>query len=803
MRTAARRLAALLAALLLSNCGAPGPEQTYPETLRLLRDGDFAQAATAASRAASRLGGTPEAERFRLLAAEALLEAGKLDEAIEQLKAHSASPSPDFAVRSKTLAARRALALSDMNQAARLLEEAAKLATTYQRQDLALEASLLGAQLAGRQGRLADSEASYRNGRATARSLSDPYREAIAANGLGMLRLIQSRFDEAIPYFEEARILYSQGASKHWSAVAAHNLGLCYTQLGDFEKAQALREEALRITRPSLLRANALGESGTMHLLQQEPARAIELYRQARDMARDLQVLPDAARWASNLTSALAAAGEWEAAAKALDESLSMKPEPRSKVFLDLNAALIAAGRGRHADARAQYDAILAANPQQMTVRWQAEAGLANTFAAEKNLPAANAHFEAALRIIEQSRAELNRNEHKLTFFARLIRVYQDYVDFLVIQNNPAKALAIAESSRAKLLAERTTGDFRPVSKDGIHRTLPTGAVWLAYWLAPKRSFLWIASEGRLRLVPLPPAPEIAKLVENYRQEIEKSLRDPLAAESASGRRLYELLLAPAATELAATPRAIVVPDGALHQLSFETLPNYAATPPRYWNDEVTASVAPSLSAMAASMPPIPARPRALLLGNPLAASAEYPVLPQAGAELRAVAAQLDSPRLLEGADARPEAWAAARPESFHILHIAAHAEANRQSPLDSAIILSPGAGFRLFARDILKTPLRADLVTLSACRSSGARTYSGEGQVGLAWAFLRAGARSTVAGLWDVPDRSTALLMTSFYEHLRAQRSPPEALRRARSAVRQRGFVKPYYWGPFQCYLR
>ena len=69
---------------------------------------------------------------------------------------------------------------------------------------------------------------------------------------------------------------------------------------------------------------------------------------------------------------------------------------------------------------------------------------------------------------------------------------------------------------------------------------------------------------------------------------------------------------------------------------------------------------------------------------------------------------------------------------------------------MDLAVIFSgPDTAFKLYARDVAEMPLTADLVTVSACRSAGDRAYSGEGLVGFAWAFLRAGSRRVVAGLW------------------------------------------------------
>ena len=100
--------------------------------------------------------------------------------------------------------------------------------------------------------------------------------------------------------------------------------------------------------------------------------------------------------------------------------------------------------------------------------------------------------------------------------------------------------------------------------------------------------------------------------------------------------------------------------------------------------------------------------------------------------------------------------------------------------------------------------PIHAELVTLSACRSAGAREYAGEGLIGFAWAFLQAGARAVVAGLWDVSDGSAEPLMAKFYEGVNASRDPVKALREAKLWLLHGGarFQKAFYWGAFQTYV-
>ena len=110
---------------------------------------------------------------------------------------------------------------------------------------------------------------------------------------------------------------------------------------------------------------------------------------------------------------------------------------------------------------------------------------------------------------------------------------------------------------------------------------------------------------------------------------------------------------------------------------------------------------------------------------------------------------------------------------------------------------------FKLYARDIIHHPLRAELVTVSTCRSAGARAYSGEGLVGLSWAFVRAGAHNVIGALWDVSDASTPQLMDELYGELKKGETPDSALRHAKLSLlhSSASFRKPFYWAPFQLY--
>jgi CHAT domain-containing protein len=161
---------------------------------------------------------------------------------------------------------------------------------------------------------------------------------------------------------------------------------------------------------------------------------------------------------------------------------------------------------------------------------------------------------------------------------------------------------------------------------------------------------------------------------------------------------------------------------------------------------------------------------------------------------------------VLTGPAATVAAYGKSGPGKYSFIHFAAHAEPNPETPLESAIVLSPDQGqYRLRARDIVGSDLNSELVTISACRSAGARVYAGEGLIGLAWAFLEAGSNAVIAGLWDVNDGSSRLLMDQLYAGLAAGQSPAVALHRAKLAMMQGDarYRTPYFWAPFQAYVR
>ena len=156
--------------------------------------------------------------------------------------------------------------------------------------------------------------------------------------------------------------------------------------------------------------------------------------------------------------------------------------------------------------------------------------------------------------------------------------------------------------------------------------------------------------------------------------------------------------------------------------------------------------------------------------------------------------------------DAASEETIKSEAGKYRYVHLATHGFLNDAAPLLSSLVVAkPGPGSSedgfLTAREVYDFRLNADLVVLSACNSGRGEARTGEGLVGLTWAFFVAGAPSQVVSQWSVDDAATSQLMGQLYANLKAGMLRGEALRRASLTLMHspgRHCAHPYFWAPF-----
>jgi CHAT domain-containing protein len=353
------------------------------------------------------------------------------------------------------------------------------------------------------------------------------------------------------------------------------------------------------------------------------------------------------------------------------------------------------------------------------------------------------------------------------------------------------------------------------------------------YVLGDKQSFAWVIFQGKISSVALPPGKELAAAVSAYRavsliKVSSQSAAQAMAKLKAQSQQLYQKIFQPLEPHLASARKLIIVPDGALVYLPFETLagdPKRPAPNAPYLIERFAISYAPSASALAAlrSLKKINAAEAKgiIAFGDPVyvkdeAAMAngdatergfDFRQLPYTRAEVNGIA-ELFPPnerRVFLGADAHEANLKAEPLDQYRYAHFAAHALIDEERPARSGIVLSTATDSKedgaLQMSEVMRLKLNADLVTLSACRTGLGQLLRGEGMIGLTRAFLYAGSESVVVSLWNVNDIATASLMKTFYKNLKQGLAKDEALRQAKLELirgRQQAWRHPYYWAAF-----
>ncbi len=700
----------------------------------------------------------------------------------------------------------------------RELEEAQNLAEASHSQ---LEGEVLQTQgvIDTRRNHFTEAGTQFRESLSLARRRNDRLLEASDLLNLGWLALQSEHYDEALDWFNASSAIARSIQARVILETDLGNVGWALYKLGDFEKAltnSQQAEEQARILGASVNRIEWLNNAGLCLYRLGDLNGAEAYYRKALEAAETLnskELIADAHTWIGflyfdrgRLDAARTEADKALAAARSLnDQATELDP-----LFLE---ALLDARQRQNPSSLLNLDQEATDTP---SLRWEIQNSIGDFYMGRHDLPQAKLWYGKSIALFETQRNAVQDEELKLPFFANGDALYRDYADLLIESGKPEEALEFLDVSRARTLQEgldpkkgasRTAPD-RPVSPQSVARRLH--ATILFYSLGPEKSYLWAVTPNRIQMFTLPREADIEARVQRYQKAILRS-SDPMREANDDGRALYDTLIAPAASMTPDGSRVFVIPDGSLNGINFETLLAPGPGGPHYWIENVTVTSANSihlLSGVSIGAPAPDAR-NLLLIGNPILPSPEYDNLPNAAAEISDISTHFSPDRrtVLTQAAAVPAAYAASHPDRYAYIHFVAHGTASRLSPLDSAVVLSAEPqdplSFKLYARDIVRQPLRARLVTISTCYGSGQRAYAGEGLVGLSWAFLRAGSHNVIGALWQVNDASTPKLMDRLYAELQNGVGPDAALRTAKLSLIHSGSVyrKPLYWGAFQLY--
>ena len=817
--------------LLLLACGLScvrknDPQAAFDHANDALLHGDLKQAQDESHRGCQHFRDSPLwAWKFRTLEAKAVFQQGSYEDSLKILKSATLpSELPDLAVPVLKLEGEAYLEMHDFPDAERFLGQALDLCATSTSLNCGYALQARG-NLAGELGQWAEAEQLFERSLAMARANRNASLEAYALVNLGNASLELQRFDEAIDRSEAGYQTAKALGARRLEAISRGNVGWGYYKLGDLEKALQVVTESEKLASTigdTWDEENALRNIGYIYMESRKFDLAERSFQQALGLAQQIKAKEDIYNALRVLARLSLQTGDLEKAGKYAQQALDIARQDHNhadELYPMLVLGQIAARRGDAREAESTFHAVEGDKDSIVFLKWEAEHSLARLYEDRNRADLAEREYGTAVATFEAARNDVKREDFQLSFLTNAWHLYDDYVHFLVSREKAARgktddALRWADYSRARTLAEglgllakgNSTGPL-PLNARQIARR--ANGIIFFYWLGEAQSYLWAITPQKTSLFTLPPGAEIDAAVERYRKALAgpQDVLESLDKADKDGVWLYRTLIAPAHGLLKQDAKVLVIPDGSLNKLNFETL--VAAEPtPHYWIEDADVMTASSLRVLGASSKSKtePAH-KLLLFGDSIAPSKDYPELPRAADQMASVARHFVAAQVYKRDAATPAAYLNSNPEQFSHIHFVAHGTASRLSPLDSAIVLSKSAAdsdsFKLYARDIIRHPLQAELVTISACYSAGERSYSGEGLVGLAWAFLRAGAHNVIAASWEAADTSTDKLMDEFYEELNRGASPDLALRKAKLSMlrSESAFRKPFYWAPFQLY--
>jgi len=326
-----------------------------------------------------------------------------------------------------------------------------------------------------------------------------------------------------------------------------------------------------------------------------------------------------------------------------------------------------------------------------------------------------------------------------------------------------------------------------------LQTALPAATALVEYYSAGDRLMAVVVMRESIEIIPLANVSRIAHSLHLLRFQLSKfhmgsayaqRFEQPILRTTQGHlETLYTELISPVRAHLRAQ-HLIFVPHGPLHSLPFHALRNGD----EYLGDAYSVSYAPSATVFALCQQKAASEKHtSLVLGIP---DERAPLILT---EVESVAGLLPNPELFVGKQATAEVLREKGAEAG-ILHIATHGIYRQDNPMFSSIRMGDGY---LNLYDLYQMRLGANLVTLSGCATGMNQVAAGDELLGLQRGLFCAGATSLLLSLWDVHDRSTAMLMQEFYRNYIQNGDMTRSLQVAMRELRREN-PHPYFWAPF-----
>ncbi|OKH52656.1 CHAT domain-containing protein, partial [Scytonema sp. HK-05] len=354
--------------------------------------------------------------------------------------------------------------------------------------------------------------------------------------------------------------------------------------------------------------------------------------------------------------------------------------------------------------------------------------------------------------------------------------------------------------------AERISQNFPEVAElfettppdiEKLKSSIPTGTVVVQPVVLTDSIAIFVLTKDRLNVVKRPIPSDFNQLLTQYLKQVQNEGDDSYIETGSSP--LYDILIRPVEKEIQAlSPKELsIITSGKLRYLPFETLFDKEKKeflikkyPVNYLTRISTRSLEPPTAQKLVRQ-----QQTVLAFGNPVPHDPQN--LPGAEEEVKNITQLFPSSQAYLGNDATLNNFKTYA-SRFPLVHLATHGcfqeEDCKKLNLKKNTLLFADTQFDI--ADAARLGLQGtQLLTLSACQTAQATNSSGEGIVGVAYIFERAGAKAVMAGLWAVDDKATQSLMIEFYQNLKQGMSKGEALQKAKLKQIER---HPYYWSPF-----